>query len=56
VFVSPLLALLALRELLGERATARIEAIGSWMREPPAAAGLLARLRRHGVGAAGLLT
>jgi cytochrome c biogenesis protein CcdA len=60
VFVSPLLALLALRELLGEPATARIEAIGAWMREraPALLAGLFALLgfAVAAWGAAALLT
>jgi cytochrome c biogenesis protein CcdA len=32
-FVAPLLALVAIRERAGERATARLEAIGSWLRQ-----------------------
>jgi cytochrome c biogenesis protein CcdA len=45
-FVAPLVALLVVRELAGERARTKLEALGVWMREraPALLAGLLALL------------
>jgi cytochrome c biogenesis protein CcdA len=45
-FVAPLLALLVVRELAGERARTKLEALGTWMRvrAPALVAGLLAVL------------
>jgi cytochrome c biogenesis protein CcdA len=55
VFVAPLLAVLIARELAGEKATARLERIGIWLRlRAPAAVAVLLAVLGVAVGAVGV--